>query len=362
MAVILPHTLSIITTHQCTAACEHCCFTCTPYVTKAIPHDRLHRLIDETVGVPSIKIVVFTGGECFFLGEKLDDLIARAAALQLNTRVVTNGHWAVTRQAAHDRVLSLASAGLSEMNISTGVEHERYVARERVVHAALAPEAAGMTTLIAVEIQEYSDFGSEYFIDHDELGPLVTEGRVILIQSVWIENGGDSRIAHAREHSRFRPENISGCNTVLNVVSVTPDMELIACCGLHMARLPELALGSVAKRTLGEGLAPAPDDLLKMWIHVDGQERILHFVKQHAPEYELPLSSSHPCETCLYLYEDQTVREVLFDRYQEEEERVVNLYLNGLASNVFQDRLLMSDPGAVRVWAAERDREESGEE
>jgi len=138
-------------------------------------------------------------------------------------------------------------------------------------------------------------------------------------------------------------------------------MELIACCGLHMARLPELALGSVAKRTLGEGLAPAPDDLLKMWIHVDGQERILHFVKQHAPEYELPLSSSHPCETCLYLYEDKTVRDVLFDHYQEEE-RVVKLYLNGLASDVFQDRLLMSDPGAVRVWAAERDREESGEE
>ena len=92
MAAILPHTLSIITTHQCTAACEHCCFTCTPYVTKAIPHERLDSLIDEATEIPTIKIVVFTGGECFLLGRKLDDLIARANSHGLITRVVTNGY------------------------------------------------------------------------------------------------------------------------------------------------------------------------------------------------------------------------------------------------------------------------------
>ena len=352
MATILPHTLSIITTHQCTAACEHCCFTCTPYVTKAIPHARLDSLIDETAEVPSIKIVVFTGGECFLLGKKLDALIARAAAMDLQSRVVTNGYWAVTRGAALKRVDAVAKAGLSEMNISTGMEHEKYVPKTRVVHAALAAANAGLTTLITVEIQDNSDFDLEYFLEHDELGPLIHAGHVVLIQNVWIENGGVTEISHAPEHSRFRPENISGCNTVLNVISVTPDLDLIACCGLHMEKLPELALGSVRSRTLREALAAAHDDFLKIWIHVDGPERILQFVKRHAPEYELPLSSSHPCETCLYLYEDPTVRRVLREHYREEEDRIIELYAAGLATNVFQDRLLTADPGAVRVRLA----------
>jgi len=353
MATILPHTLSIITTHQCTAACEHCCFTCTPYVTKAIPHSRLDSLVDEAADIPTIKIVVFTGGECFLLGRKLDDLIARATSHGFITRVVTNGYWAVTRDAAETRVSAVAAAGLQEVNISTGMEHEKYVPRERVVNAALAAAAHGLTTLITVEIQENSDFDPNYFVEHPDLAPLVSEGRVALLQNVWIENGGATPIEHAPKHSRFRPENISGCNTVLNVLSVTPDMELIACCGLHMERLPELTLGSVAERTLADALAAAPDDFLKIWIHVDGPERILQFVKRHEPEYQLPLNSSHPCETCLYLYEDMTVRKVLVEHYREEEERVMGLYRSGLATNRFQVGLLTTDPAPVTGVASE---------
>ena len=114
-----------------------------------------------------------------------------------------------------------------------------------------------------------------------------------------------------------------------------------------MERLPELALGSVAERTLAETLAAAPDDFLKIWIHVDGPERILQFVKRHAPEYQLPLNSSHPCETCLYLYEDMTVRKVLLEHYREEEARVMDLYRSGLATNRFQVGLLTTDPAPV---------------
>src|SRR5271166_3771858 len=77
--LIRPQTLSLITTHQCTAACDNCCFACTPKITKAIPVERMASLIDEGAAIETIKVVVFTGGECFLLGRRLDELIKRAA-------------------------------------------------------------------------------------------------------------------------------------------------------------------------------------------------------------------------------------------------------------------------------------------
>src|SRR5215469_6384658 len=121
--LIRPLTLSLITTHQCTAACDHCCFHCTPRVTKAIPHDRLRSLIGETAELPSIRLVVFTGGECFLLGNVLNELIKRATDRGLMTRCVTNGYWATSRNAAKQRIAEVAAAGLKEINISTGTFH-----------------------------------------------------------------------------------------------------------------------------------------------------------------------------------------------------------------------------------------------
>lgn len=321
-------------------------------MTQAIPLDRLASLIDEAAAIPTIKVVVFTGGECFLLGDNLDSLITRASSYGLDTRVVTNGYWAVTPEAAKRRLAALKAAGLKEMNISTGTEHEQYVPRERVVHGALAAVAQGLTTLVTVEVQENSSLSADYFSEHELLGPFVKSGEVFLLQNVWIENGGATEISHSPDHSRFRPEMISGCNTILNVLSVTPDMELIACCGLHMERLPELSLGSVAETSLGDAIDRAPEDFMKLWIHVDGPERILQFVKRHRPDYELPLDSVHPCQTCLYVYEDPIVRDVLFKHYKDEEDRIVGQYMKGLATNAFQDRLLSADPGVVRAKAS----------
>src|SRR5512144_1940405 len=88
LMLIRPHTLSLITTYRCTAACDHCCFGCTPQVPTswAIPFTRMLSLIDEAADLGSIRVVVFTGGECFLLGARLNRLIALASAHDLVTR------------------------------------------------------------------------------------------------------------------------------------------------------------------------------------------------------------------------------------------------------------------------------------
>jgi len=335
---IQPHTLSLITTHQCTAACEHCCFACTPKVTKAIPIARLEALIDEAREVPSLRVVVFTGGECFLLGRDLDRLIARATQHGLATRCVTNGYWAASEKGARKRVAEIRAAGLKEINFSTGTFHAKYVPVERIVLGARATAEAGLTTLINAEICDQSDFGLEAIINDDRIRELIVAGKIRVQRNVWIESDGTLPLSHRPEHSRFNDGRKKGCRTAMNVIAVTPDQSLVACCGLHMEKIPDLHLGSIADRTLGDVLATAPDDFLKIWIHVEGPERVLEFVKTHKPDYELPVSCVHPCETCLHLYRDETAKAVIAEHYREKEADVVQLFLTGAAVRMASDR------------------------
>lgn len=327
---IRPHTLSLITTHACTAACDHCCFNCTPKIKDAIPVERIHDLIDEVRDVPSIKVIVFSGGECFLLGDDLFDLIAHAKRNGFLTRCITNGYWA-TEKNTSKIVASLVDAGLDEINFSTGEEHSQYVPAERVLLGSKTCNEAGIRTLVNVELFNESNFDCAPLIAEATSKSNPPEKAIRLQRNIWIKGDGNRDLNHQPEHSRFNADRLGGCHTAMSVIAVTPNMSLVACCGLHMERIPDLHLGSVKDRTIPQVLNEAPDDFLKIWIHVEGPERILNFVKGKIPEYSLPLESSHPCTTCLHLYSDKTALEVVKAHYREVEQRVSNTFIAGLA-------------------------------
>jgi Radical SAM superfamily len=307
-----PRILSLVTTHRCTAACDHCCFGCSPKVAKAIPVPRLHELIDEAAAIPSFEMVGFTGGECFLLGKHLDALVARASGHGLRTRVVTNGYWAISPDAALRRVERLRTAGLNEVHLSTGMFHQRFVAVERVLFAARAAAEAGLWTTVWVEECKGATFDAAFV--REALDDLVRERRAYVGTQPWIENAegiGEARLEHDPSRSRFLDENKTGCPSILDVLSVTPDQHLVACCGYTMESIPELHLGSVADRSIADVLGNAANELLKYWIHVEGPERILEFVRRYEPGYRLPAESPSMCQTCLHLHRDPVAKRVL---------------------------------------------------
>jgi len=336
--LIRPLTLTLITTHTCTASCDHCCFSCTPKVKVAMPYERMERLIDEAREIPSIRVVVFSGGECFLLGEKLDALVARVRANGFMSRCITNGYWAINRQVAERRVARLVDAGLDEINFSTGSFHARDVPVQRIVHGARATSERGITTLINAEVFEGSDFDITALTEDPDLKPLIAERRLIVQRNVWIPADGESALQHKPEHSRFNGKQ-TGCSTSLGVLAVTPTQSLVACCGLHLERIPDLHFGSVEHRTIKQVLDETPDDFLKIWIHVEGPERVLEFVKEKLPSYELPVQSVHPCTTCLHLYRDETAKAVLREHYRERMNDVMMTYLAGLGGLALNNRV-----------------------
>jgi pyruvate-formate lyase-activating enzyme len=322
---INPRVLALITTHQCTAACDHCCFACTPKVTARIPRERLRSLIDEAAAVKSLKAIAFSGGECFLLGNELNELIASAVGHGYKTSCITNGYWAVNRKAARERMRSAAESGLQTIGFSTGQMHERFVPVERIVHGASAAFDLGLKVGITVEDFRGTTFDSRRLTQHVDI--VRRRGkRLSVTRRSWIPNAedeGQAVLRHDAHRGRFRKNRISGCSQILDVISVTPSLNLIACCGYTMESIPDLVLGSVADRTLAEVLEGAPADLLKILIHVKGPEFMLQFVKRFVPDYKLPRSYVHQCQTCLHMHRDAVAMTVLREHAHELETEVM---------------------------------------
>ena len=307
-----PRVLAIITTRRCTAACEHCCFGCSPTESDAIPVVRIHGLIDEAARVPTIQRIVFTGGECFLLGRDLVALVAHAHELGFETRAVTNGYWAVNEHTARAQVTRLHAAGLDEMMLSTGTFHQRFVPVDRVVRAARAAAEAGVRARISVESCDQSDFDDAAL--HEQLADLVEAGVLAIVQDPWIPDAGErstTSISHEALLERGGATRALGpCEQILNAVTVTPRMELTACCGFPNEELPELRIGSVAEQPLDEVLRESPNRLLMMWLHVAGPTGIAEFVAQRAPGFVFPDFASI-CHACVALQRDPIAMRVI---------------------------------------------------
>jgi hypothetical protein len=308
---VRPRILSILTTRRCPAACDHCSVGAGPRQTDAIPVERIHGLIDEASRIPSIERIGFSGGECFLLGRDLDDLVGHASALGFITRVITNGYWAVNERAACDRVAVLRERGLDEMMLSTGSFHQRFVPIARVIAGARAAAEAGIDTRVSVETCDQSAFDEATV--RESLADLVAARRLSVSCDPWIADAGGrgrAQLTHERFLAENGPRARGRCMQILNVVTVTSDQKLMACCGFPSEQLPDLRIGSVASASLDSVLEEAPNELLKMWLHVSGPAGIAAFVAQHVPGFTLPRSASI-CQACVALQRDERAMRVI---------------------------------------------------
>lgn len=311
--LLYPKSLSLIVTHRCTASCDHCCFDCSPEKTDTIPEENILRYIDQATEVESLRVVVFTGGECFLLGDGLDRAVKRATDHGFSTRFVSNGYWATSKARAESRLQKLVSVGLKEANFSTGDMHAKFVRPEYVRNGAIASARFGLTTLIMVELFQDSAFDLEKFVAEDrEFQKMVEDGSIILNPSVWMPFSGKSTINYSEEFktlSKTMPNR--GCTTIFNVIAINPHEDLITCCGLTQEEIPELHIGNLREKTIKQILDETVDDFLKMWIHLEGPQAVIDYARGFDDSIPPGDIYAHICHACRVLYNDVRVRKAI---------------------------------------------------
>lgn len=329
--VISPKAITVLGSYKCTAACEHCCFGSNPSLTERLTLQDILQFIEESIKTfPSIETVVFSGGECFLLGEDLTTAVRRASRLGLSVRCVTNGYWAKTQRSGQRRLSALLDAGLSELNVSTGDFHQRWVPEQTVVNAVCMGVELGLRTVLMVELVEGSSVTAESMLEaQPRLRGLIEEREDTgfeIIESPWMPMDAFETIPQ-KSGRRVDGRNVrsrGGCKSIFTTLVATPSKRIGFCCGLSRERIPEL--NAEWNRDLGALVEEAASDFMKIWIFVDGPERILAWAGAKNPDIQWEGMYSHHCHACLRVYTDPQVRQTIVEHYHERVDDVLLRY------------------------------------
>jgi len=306
-----PLTLTIITTYTCNAACEECCFECTPTVKHRLSFDEIKGFIERSITTyPTLELVVFTGGECFLLKDDLYNAIGFCTSLGLATRCVSNGFWGKNRTHAEKVVNALVENGLSEINFSTGLDHKKWVPVDSVITATECLLKTSIPVLITIE----KDSG-----DSDCFGEVVNDPRIkkLLQEHVKLTIQSNSWMPfHKNSIERGQVDQThlrSGCDQVFTNLVLTPKREIASCCGLTLEHIPEMRIGDIDDTECYR--REQENDFLKLWLRVDGPMNILETLLGR--NHEKLKKVVHVCQACAILHKDDEVRDKLEAQYTD---------------------------------------------
>ena len=311
-----PDTLTLITTYQCNAACADCCFECHPQARGRLTLAQMTSLISRANReFPGLRLVAFSGGECFLLKDDLYQAIAHAHALGLRTRCVTNGFWGKAEDTCLQTVQRLMAAGIDEINISTGLDHQQWVPVASVIRAARLLVRSKILTVVTVEMDAPDSHCLRDLAADPDIQRLTSQPALFRLQcNSWMPF---HRVSRPRGELTDRSELQSGCRQIFHNVTLTPSAELSACCGLTMEHIPEMKLGDALQATSLAGLYYGQlDDFLKIWIHVDGPYTMIRrLLGEDAAD--LLHDVVHICQACAILHQDPVIRAAIRQRYTE---------------------------------------------
>ena len=329
--IMSPTVVTVLASYKCTAACQHCCFGGNSGIKARMSLKQILHFVDEARRFETMRLIVFSGGECFLLGKELDAAIRHATNIGLPTRVVTNGYWARTERRARERIAQVKEAGLKEINFSTGDFHQEFVPKSAVINGALAALEQGLSTVIVVEIQkERKVTATQIKADPRIAQALGTrQGKLLkIIESPWMPMSLGHVVPQRSGQflNRFNVHNRKGCQSILTTLVATPNGRMGICCGLSRELIPELNFDMTADISLREIYRQGATEFMKIWLFVEGPERILAWAVSKDPTIDWEGKYAHHCHACLALFEDGKVRDVIQNHYAEKVQEVLLRY------------------------------------
>jgi organic radical activating enzyme len=314
-------TLSVMPTYACPAQCKNCGTVSSPHDRNSISLETMLSAIDQARDL-GFANVVFTGGEPTIRWIDLVHAIRHASSLRLPTRLVTNAHWATNDEEAIRRIRELVDAGLSEINYSTGDEHVRYIPLDNVVNGIVSALQLRLTLAVTIELRAARSVNKESLLAHPKIKVLDSQdkARIRVLESPWMPLNPFT-IEKYPEDVAVNNKNIAsrgGCDSVLQSYVVQADGRIGACCGLGMRIIPELNVGvSKGDHFLRNAILDAESDLLKLLVHYKGPEKLLAWAANKDPNIKWENLYAHKCQSCLRIYKDPRVGDVIRNHHSE---------------------------------------------
>lgn len=326
--VVSPLTVGLITTTQCTAACKDCCFGCNQKNHATMDYDMIIKAIDNAVNSYSdIKLIVLTGGECFLLGEEiLANVIRHIHKLGLLSRIVTNAFWATSFKKAYKSLLYLHECGLTEINVSTGDEHLKWVPFDNIINAIVASVRNKIPISVNIESSIYKSFGNKDLMNDCRIQKYLDSGLIYIVNGHWVSSSQTESDKTNREFAYISSGNTLRCTSIFISPSILPDGSVIACCGLTSQDHKSLTLGNILSSDLSCIFEKSIYDFIKLWIYTDGPFSLLKFCNEVNPQLPAIDRELHICEYCKLLYTNEDYFSTLNEHYRSKIPSLVSKY------------------------------------
>ena len=308
----MPSTLCLMPTFACTAQCRDCGTLSGPQAKGRLPLALQLEAIRQAAAA-GYKEVVFSGGEPTLAGDELLVAMHEVSAAGLRLRLVTNSHWAATREIARECAAAFAETGLRHVTLSTGDEHARFVPldhvlnavrafAERRVDASIVVETAATRRMSAATVRALPTF--------EEIARDLPDARVEVEDSIWTALSPNRSLAY-RPGAAANLANLAGrggCGELFRITTVQADGTISPCCGLGIRTTRDLQLGQFGDMTLAGSDRLARADPLKRWIATEGPERILAAASAHDGNVAWQDRYAHRCQACVRVLREPRAR------------------------------------------------------
>lgn len=301
-------------TFRCSASCKNCCFECSPKVKKRLSLEQLKESVDAIAEFPKIKHIVWTGGEIFTLGTDLFEVMSYAhSKYKFSSRCVTNAYWAKNLTDTEDIIKKLKEYGLSEINISTGDNHQQFGSINKVINLIQISLSHQIPVALFIEDFKGAKFTKDVFLEIIKKYSISTEEMKLLTVDTgpWLPMKVDSEINYDLD---IGPEIDTPCNSILNTVIINPEQKLLSCCGLTVEYISNMKNDYVNKNNIVSVFENQFEDFIKIWINVSGPAKVLDQVQVWDKSIFVP-KFVHPCQACGFLFNNEKVMHAIERNY-----------------------------------------------
>jgi organic radical activating enzyme len=330
-----PRGIVLISTSKCTAACPNCCYRCNPSRNDKLTFGEAKDIIDQSIeSYPdSIKLLVITGGECFTLGYDLYRIIEYASKEKgLPVRIVSNGSWANGFKHTYLTLKELQDLGLTEINISTGDEHQKFINIDNVINVIVSALLLKMTVAINAESSPLDKFNCDSLYEDSRLikYDLRNEPKFFLIKGKWMyfRKQTKENLARLIDFNNKKEQIIPSkrCTSIMEDIVVTPKKGMLSCCGLTAIYSKYLYLGNLHDYSVKQIYENQFNDFIKIWLFTDGPEAILNYVRKKRGLPILDCNGIHTCQICGELFRDDSNIAIIKDNCRDIMQSVIIRY------------------------------------
>ena len=323
-----PKMLTLISTYQCTAACPNCCFQCNPQRTERLTIEEMESIVEYCAKkFPSIELVVITGGEPFTLGSDLYAIIKKISSFGKMSRIVSNAYWASSYSKAVDIIQKLQDCGLTEINYSTGDEHQKFVQYDNIINAIQAALDNNMAVAVNVESALNKDFKSDILYKDTKLSKYLKDKEKYPIFRInngkWIEK---QSTVNEKGNFSYTTSIDSTCTSILTNICISPDMQYLSCCGFFNIKNKYLNYGFVTANNLETIHKKQFDNILKLWLYLEGPLKIAQSINRYAKKELIKIENKHMCEVCNLILSNEQFIDMIKSNISKELPRLILKY------------------------------------